>query len=97
MTPGEAAMTGLASLPRDNDTLRGKQPIASRRRHLWHVLFQASPVAAHHNPSLTTVAGRLRSHEKHHKAIIVAVTRRLITIANAILKAGSSWQSQPSQ
>ena len=91
-----AAMTGLAPIPHDSGALRGKRAIAGGRRHLRHVLFQAALVAAHHNPSLKTVAGRLRSHGKPHKVIIVAVARHLITIANAILKAGSQWQPQRS-
>ncbi len=91
-----AAMTGLAPIPHDSGALRGKRAIAGGRRHLRHVLFQAALVAAHHNPSLKTVAGRLQSHGKPHKAIIIAVARHLITTANAILKAGSPWKPQRS-
>ena len=91
-----AAMTGLAPIPHDSGALRGKRAIAGGRRHLRHVLFQAALVAAHHNPSLKTVAGRLRRHGKPHKVIIIAIARRLITIVNAILKAGSPWQPQRS-
>jgi transposase len=32
---------------------------------------------------------------KPHKLVIVAIARRLVTIANAILKAGVSWQQNP--
>jgi transposase len=66
--------------------LCGKRAIANGR---WHVLFRAALVAAHHNPNLKTVAGRLRSHGKPHKVVIVAVARHLIMIADAILKFGS--------
>lgn len=40
MTSGEAAaMTGLAPVPHDSGTMRGKRAIAGRRRALRHVLF----------------------------------------------------------
>jgi transposase len=87
-------MTGFAPIPHGSGAFRGKRAIAGGRRHLRHVLFQAALVAAHHNPSLKTVAGRPKSHGKPHNLILSAVARRLITIANAILKSGLPWQPQ---
>ena len=93
MTSGEAAaMTGLAPVPHDSGTMRGKQAIAGGRRALRHVLFQAALAAASHNPVLKPVAHRLKMRGKPHKLVIVAIARRLVTIANAILKAGVAWQ-----
>jgi len=43
MTAGEAAaMTGLAPVPHDSGTMRGRRAIAGGRRALRHVLFQAA-------------------------------------------------------
>ena len=95
MTAGEAAaMTGLAPVPHDSGKLRGRRAIAGGRRALRHVLFQAALAAACHNPGLKPVAQRLKTRGKPHKLVIVAIARRLIIIANAILKTGVPWQPQ---
>ena len=94
MPSGEAAaMTGLAPVPRDSGTLRGKRSIAGGRRSSRRVLFQAALAAAYHNPVLKPAAERLRRNGKPHKVIIVAIARRLVIIANAILKSGMPWRS----
>ena len=95
MTYGEAAaMTGLAPIPHDSDVMRGKRAIAGGRRSLRHVLFEAALAAACHNPVLRPVAQALKIRGKPHKLVIVAIARRLVTIANAILKTGIPWQPQ---
>lgn len=98
MTAGEAAaMTGLAPVPHDSGTMRGRRAIAGGRRALRHVLYQAALAAACHNPVLKPVAKRLKGHGKPHKLVIVAIARRLVVIANAILRTGVPWQLQPAQ
>ena len=95
MTAGEAAaMTGLAPVPYDSGTMRGKRMIAEGRRALRHVLYQAALAAAYHNPVLKSVARRLKERGKPHKLVIIAVARRLVTIANANLKNGTLWSHQ---
>lgn len=95
MTSGEAAaMTGLAPVPYDSGTMRSKRMIAGGRRALRHVLYQAALAAAYHNPVLKSGAQRLKVRGKPHKLVIVAVARRLVTIANTILKSGASWSQQ---
>lgn len=95
MTSGEAAaMTGLAPVPHDSGAMRGRRTIAGGRRSLRHVLFQAALAAACHNPILKPVAKRLKERGKPHKLVIIAIARRLITIANAIIKTGIPWQLQ---
>jgi transposase len=96
MTSGEAAaMTGLAPVPHDSGAMRGRRMIAGGRRSLRHVLFQAALAAACHNPVLKPVAKRLKERGKPHKFVIIAIARRLVTIANAIIKTGSPWKLQP--
>ena len=95
MTSGEAgAMTGLAPVPHDSGAMRGRRTIAGGRRSLRRVLFQAALAAACHNPVLKPVAKRLKERGKPHKLVIIAIARRLITIANAIIKTGIPWQLQ---
>jgi transposase len=96
MTSGEAAaMTGLAPVPHDSGAMRGRRAIAGGRRALRHVLFQAALAAACHNPVLKPVAQHLKMRGKPHKLVIVAIARRLVTIANAILKTGVPWRQNP--
>ncbi|TYB83653.1 IS110 family transposase [Oceaniovalibus sp. ACAM 378] len=96
MTSGEAAArTGLAPVPHDSGAMRGRRAIAGGRRSLRRVLFQAALAAACHNPVLKPVAKRLKERGKPHKLVIIAIARRLVTIANAIIKTGVPWQLQP--
>lgn len=95
MTSGEAAaMTGLAPVPHDSGAMRGRRAIAGGRRSRRHVLFQAA-LAACHNPVLKPVAQHLKIRGKPNKLVIVAIARRLVTIANAILKTGVPWRQNP--
>jgi transposase len=50
-----------------------------------------------HNPVLKPVAKRLKERGKPHKLVIIAIARRLVTIANAIIKPGTPWQFQPTE
>jgi transposase len=86
-----AALTGLAPIAHDSGAMRGKRAIGGGRRALRHVLFQAALVASHHNPRLTAFADRLRERGKPHKVIIIAVARKLVTIANAMCKSRQIW------
>lgn len=96
MTSGEAAaITGLAPVPHDSGAMRGRRTIAGGRRSLRHVLFQAALAAACHNPILKPVSKRLKERGKPHKLVIIAIARRLVIIANAIIKTGKPWQVQP--
>ena len=56
------------------------------------VLFQAALAAACHNPALKLLAKRLKERGKPHKLIIIAVARRLVAIANALLKTTTPWR-----
>ena len=95
MTAGEAAaMAGLAPVPHDSGAMRGRRAIAGGRRAIRHVLFQAALAAACHNSMLKPVANRMRKNGKPHKVVIIAIARRLITIANAILKTGEARRQQ---
>lgn len=89
-----AALTGLAPIAHDSGAMRGKRAIGGGRRALRHVLFQAALVASHHNTRLMAFADRLRDRGKPHKVIIIAVARKLVTIANAMCKSRQIWDDQ---
>lgn len=96
MTVGEAAaMTGLAPVPHDSGTIRGRHAIAGGRWALRHVLFRAALVSACRNSVLKSVAKRLKEKGKPHKLVIIAIALSLVTIVNAILKTGLPWRTTP--
>jgi transposase len=86
-----ASLAGLASVAHDSGTLRGKRAIAGGRRVLRHVMFRAALVAAHHNPTLRQFTEHLRKSGKPYKAIITAVARKLVTMANALCRSRQKW------
>ena len=86
-----AALAGLAPVAHDSGTLRGKRAIAGGRRALRHVMFQATLVASHHNPTMEVFADRLRKAGKPYKVVISAVARKLVNLANAICKSRQKW------
>ena len=88
-----AAMANLAPVPHDSGAMRSRRAIAGGRRALWQALYQAALAATKHRPVLELLAKRLKEGDKPHKVVIIAIARRLIIIADAILKTGKTWRS----
>ena len=55
------------------------------------MLYQAAMAARCFNPQLKAFADRLKDNGKPHKLIIIAVARKLLILANAILKRKIPW------
>jgi transposase len=90
---GEAAsMAGVAPMAQDSGEHRGKRKIAGGRREVRTVLFQAALCAERHNPEIAASAARLRARGKPHKQVVIASARKLLLLANAVLKRGTPWQ-----
>lgn len=86
-----AALTGVAPIARDSGTKMGKRYISGGRKTLRDVLFMAANVAAHKNPDLTAFFNALRARGLPHKKAVIAVARKLILLANTILKRQTPW------
>ena len=87
-----AAFAGLAPQLRESgSSVRGKASIA-RTGHadLRRILYMPGVVAVG-RPDYASFVARLRSHGKPTKLIIVALMRKLLTIANAVLKSGKPF------
>jgi transposase len=94
MTSGEAAaMTGLAPVPYDSETIRGKRMIAGERRTLRHILYQAAFAAAYHNTVLSSVAQRLKERGKPTSSLS-SLSQEACNNRKHILKNGASWSHQ---
>jgi len=88
-----AALVGVAPLNRDSGKMRGKRCIWGGRAHVRAVLYMGALIATRHNPVLKDFYQRLRAAGKAPKVAIVACMRKLLTILNAMIRHGTSWQA----
>jgi len=86
-----AALAGVAPINHDSGKSSGKRFIKGGRKPLRDVLYQAAMAASRFNPQLKAFADRLKANGKPHKLIIIAVARKLLILANAILKRKTQW------
>jgi transposase len=89
-----AALAGLAPMNRDSGTFRGKRSVCGGRASVRGALYMAALSARRFNPTLRAFADRLAARGKAAKVILVAVARKLLTIANAILKSQTPWDDR---
>ena len=86
-----AALIGVAPIANDSGQHRGARHIRGGRRRPRDLLFMAATSAARFNGDLTIVFQRLRAAGKAHKVAIVAVMRKLIVLANTLLREQRCW------
>lgn len=88
-----AALVGLAPFNRDSGRFRGRRHIFGGRSDVRSVLYMAALSGIRYNPILKTFYDRLIANGKLFKVAITACMRKLLTILNAIVRDGSSWQA----
>jgi transposase len=88
---GAASLAGLAPMARDSGQRRGKRFIRGGRPELRHALFMPALVAARFNPDLKVAYDTLTAAGKPAKVAIVAVMRKLVVLANALLRKRAAW------
>jgi transposase len=89
-----AALAGLAPYARDSGTLRGGRQVRGGRADVRRALYLAALSAARRDGPLKEFADRLRSRGKKAKVVLIAVARKLLTIANAVVSSGRAWQPE---
>jgi transposase len=87
-----ASLGGLAPFPRDSGDRRGYRAIRGGRADVRKALFNAARVAIQHNPVIKAFYERLRAKGKPGKVALVAAMHKILTILNAMLKTGRTWQ-----
>ncbi len=93
-----AALAGLAPYDKDSGTLKAKRQIAGGRAKLRKSLYAcALPAANFWNKDLEEFYKRLRKAGKPHKIALVAVARKLLIFANAIVAKGTLWTEERPQ
>lgn len=86
-----SALAGLAPYAHDSGTLRGGRHIRGGRSDVRRALYLAALSAARRDGPLKAFADRLRSRGKKAKVVLIAVARKLLTIANAVVRSGRRW------
>ena len=86
-----AALVGVAPYNCDSGKMRGKRTIWGGRADVRAVLFMATTAAVRFNPRLKEHNTRLVSKGKAKKVAVIACMRKLLTIANAVLRDASPW------
>ncbi len=93
LTPRQvAALAGLAPMARDSGLRSGKRRIGGGRKSLRDVLYMAGLSAARNDPSLRAFSERLRAKGKAPKQAIIAVTRKLLVILNAMIRENRPYE-----
>jgi transposase len=87
-----ASLAGLAPVARQSGQWKGKSFIRGGRSNVRQALYMPALVAARFNPDLKAKYQQLVGAGKPAKIAITAVMRKLIVIANALLKADRCWQ-----
>jgi transposase len=81
-----AALAGVAPFNHDSGQFRGQRHIFGGRSQLRSVLYMAALVASRHNPILRPLYLRLLDRGKAKKLALTALMRKLIVLANHLLK-----------
>ncbi len=83
---GIAALVGLAPYPDDSGPNRHARHIRGGRGKVRLGLYQAAIAAIRHNPSMKAFYVKLKAHGKASKVAIVAVARKILVLANALIR-----------
>jgi transposase len=86
-----ASLSGLAPITRQSGSWQGKSFIQGGRAPLRQALYMPALVAIRFNPPLKAKYLALRNAGKPAKVAIVAVMRKLIVLANALLRDNRMW------
>lgn len=87
-----AALIGVAPFVRQSGTMNAPARIHGGRAAVRSILYMAAVSASRHNPVLRPFYERLVAKGKPPKLALIAVLRRLVVFANAVLKSGQPWR-----
>jgi transposase len=91
---GKAAtlLAGLAPLARDSGAKAGERHIWGGRAFVRTGLYMAAVAAARCNPQLRDDYNRLKDAGKKAKVAITAIMRKLVVLANVLIKEDRAWK-----
>ena len=86
-----ASLAGLAPVARDSGQHSGKRFIRAGRAHLRQALYMPALVAIRFNADMKAKYQTLTAAGKPPKVAVTAVMRKLVILANALLRQGQTW------
>ena len=86
-----AALAGVAPMNCDSGDMRGQRRIKGGRAHVRSALYMAAVAASRCNPDLKAFYGRLRNAGKAAKLALTAVMRKLVLLANTLIREDRYW------
>lgn len=86
-----ASLTGVAPYVRESGTWKGRRRIQSGRGRVRKGLYMAAVCAMRGNPELQQLYERLTARGKPGKVALVAVMRKLVVLANVLIRDDRLW------
>ena len=86
-----ASLAGLAPMTRESGVWKGKAFIQGGRKVVRNALYMPAIVAIRHNPDFKTKYQSMINAGKPPKVAIIAVMRKLIELANVLIKENRNW------
>lgn len=90
-----ASLSGLAPFTRRSGKWKGKEMIRGGRASLRAAIFMPALVAIRFNAELKRKYRQLIENGKAPKLAITAIMRKLVLLANALLRDGRKWADRP--
>jgi transposase len=87
-----AALVGLAPFAADSGTISRIRHIRGGRGKVRIALYQAAVAAIRYCPTMKAFYAALKGRGKATKVALIAVARKLLVLANALLRAGIPYQ-----
>ncbi len=86
-----ASLLGVAPIARDSGAFQGKRHIRGGRARLRQALYMAALVATRFNPDMKRKYQTLIDSGKPPKVALTAIMRKIIILANALIKDNRTW------
>jgi transposase len=86
-----ASLAGLAPISRQSGKWQGKERIQGGRACLRKAIYLPAVVATRFNPDMKAKYHQLIGNGKCKKLAITAVMRKLVVMANALIRDGRNW------
>lgn len=86
-----ASLAGLAPITRQSGTWKGRSHVQGGRANVRQALYMPALVAMRFNPDLKAKYKQFITAGKPPKVAITALMRKLVVLANALLKANRTW------
>lgn len=89
-----ASLVGVAPFDNQSGTTKGTKSIYGGRSRIRSALYMAALSAARRDPFFSTVYKRLVAKGKKKRLALTAIIRKLVVIANQIVKSNKSYDSK---